>query len=92
MTIIRGYLAENAVENKCLQSSDMATTWVKIDAGDSFDLNSIAAVDKSVTADGLIADATDGEHGVKTDYYYYCSYLDLFCFCEEGRSRFHRLI
>jgi hypothetical protein len=61
---IRGFLVESNITNLCLQSEDMATTWAKLDAGDSFDLNAIAAPNKATTADGLIADATSGAHGI----------------------------
>lgn len=64
---ISGYLPETSVQNKCLQSEDVATTWTKLDAGDSFDLNAIAAPNKETTADGLIADSTDGDHGITQD-------------------------
>jgi hypothetical protein len=66
-TEINGYLSETSVENKCLQSEDMATTWSKLDAGDTVTANDAAAPNKETTADALIADTTDGDHGVTQD-------------------------
>lgn len=61
---IRGYLSESQKTNLLLQSEDISTTWGQLDAGDTFSLNAIAAPNKETTADGLIADATDGSHGI----------------------------
>ena len=60
---LTGYLSEPTVTNKLLQSEDFSTTWAKLDAGDSFDTTGNTAPDGTATADGFIADATDGQHG-----------------------------
>lgn len=61
---ITGYLCELAATNLCLQSEVFGTTWTVVDAGDTISSNAIAAPDQLVTADGVIGDATDGQHGV----------------------------
>jgi len=50
--VVMEYKPSLAVENKFLQSENMATTWAKLDAGDT------------ITATTFIADSTDGDHGV----------------------------
>ena len=58
-----GYLAEQAAENLIPESEDFETTWVALDAGDIIDTG-IAGPDGRLAASGLIADATDGQHGL----------------------------
>lgn len=58
-----GYLSEPALSNLALQSEDVATSWTEADAGDTQSLNAAAGLDGTTTADGNIADATDGDHG-----------------------------
>ena len=62
---IQGYLPEPAAENKCLQSEDLDTTWVKVDAGDTIGGSVVAPNKTTSTTVGIIADATDGNHGVE---------------------------
>lgn len=59
----KGYLSEPSAENKCLQSEDMSTTWAKVNAGDTIDSDAVAGPDGETSLDGIIADATDTQHG-----------------------------
>ena len=54
---------EDTEANSIIQSEDVGTSWTEVDAGDTQSLNAIAAPDGETTADGNIADATDGQHG-----------------------------
>jgi len=58
-----GQLLEAAKTNLCLQSEDLTTSWSLLTAGDSISANSTAAPDKGL-ADGLIADTSNGAHGI----------------------------
>lgn len=62
-----GYLAEIEAQNKCLQSQTFGATWALLDVGDSVSADAADAPDGTTTADALIADATDGDHGVTQD-------------------------
>ena len=53
---LKGYLAEVARENVCLQSADMATTWVNVRSTET--VNATTAPDGTATADKLVEDAT----------------------------------
>lgn len=59
----KGYLSEPEAENICLQSEDMSTTWAKVNAGDTIDSDAAAGPDGEIALDGIIADATDTQHG-----------------------------
>jgi hypothetical protein len=58
-----GYLAEPQSTNLAVQSQAFGTTWAQIDAGDSA-VDGTAAPDETLSGDGVVADATDGQHGV----------------------------
>lgn len=58
-----GYLQEAASTSVTVQSNDIATSWTELDAGDTQSLNSATLPTGQATADGSIADATDGVHG-----------------------------
>lgn len=60
---IEGALIENAATNTMFQSEDMSTTWAKALAGDTIDSNSVEAPNQLTTADGIIANASDTQHG-----------------------------
>jgi hypothetical protein len=66
-TSIKGYLAEPSAQNKALQSQAFATTWAELDAGDTTTNNNAASPNELSTATTLVADATDGDHGVTQD-------------------------
>ena len=59
---IKGYLVELAVTNLMLYSQDF-TNWSQVD-GDDLVADGYTAVDKSTTATGFTASATNGSHGV----------------------------
>ncbi len=85
---IKAYLGELASKNWVIQSEDISTTWVKVDAGDTFDLNAIAALNKSITMDGLIADATDGDHGITQAVTLTAVNWCASCFSKKGNKNF----
>jgi hypothetical protein len=85
--IIAGYIAEPAVQNICLGSQDFNPVpmfWEEIDVGDTQDLNSEISPDGSLTADGNIADATDGTHGFSQDINLTASMHKLSCYFKPG--------
>jgi hypothetical protein len=61
-----GYLGEPASTNLALQSEalSVSTTWTHIDDGDTITADAVAAPSGATTADAIVADATDGQHGV----------------------------
>jgi hypothetical protein len=64
-TEINGYLSEDSVQNRCLRSQEFDNgAWVKLDAGDTVTANDTTAPNKEDVADVLIADNTDGDHGL----------------------------
>jgi hypothetical protein len=62
-----GLRIEGASQNKCLQSRAFATTWGKLDNGDTVTNNDATGPDGTTSASSLVADATDGDHGVEQD-------------------------
>lgn len=60
--LVTGYIGEAVVSNLALQSSDIATSWTKGDAGDTDSLNSLADPLGTTTADGIIADGSNNDH------------------------------
>jgi len=62
--VIVGFLLEGAAVNKCLQSRTLATTWAKIDAGDTITNATAVGPDGSNSLCAIKGDATDGLHGV----------------------------
>jgi len=61
---LKGYSPTGTAMNVCLQSEDFTTTWTKLDAGDTITPSAIEAPNRKLAASALIADATDGVHGV----------------------------
>jgi hypothetical protein len=62
-----GYLAEGARTNLCLQSEDLATTWVNTRSTET--VNAIASPDGAVTADKLVEDATAANtHAIQQNF------------------------
>lgn len=59
-----GYRSEPAITNTFLQSRTLATSWTKLDAGDTIGGSVTTPHGLTSTTAGLIADATDGDHGV----------------------------
>lgn len=63
-TLRLGYLAEAQATNLVLQSETFGTTWALVDSGDSINSDAALAPTGLATADDVIADSTDGQHGV----------------------------
>lgn len=58
------YLPEPITTNLMLRSSNLGTTWTKVDAGDTIGGGSTASVDGTTcTTCGIAGDSTDGPHG-----------------------------
>lgn len=57
-----GYLAEGARTNICLQSEDFATTWSNNASSET--INAAVAPDGNTTADKIVEDGTNAEHGM----------------------------
>ncbi len=55
---------EAASKSVLLQSQTLGTTWAKLDAGDTIGANAALGPDGSLTLESIIADSTDGLHGV----------------------------
>lgn len=61
---LNGYFSERPLANLFLQSQDVATTWTKLDNGDTFSLDAVTDPLGGTTADGFIPDSTNGDHGL----------------------------
>jgi hypothetical protein len=81
---IRGYLAEPAATNLCLQSQDIDTTWTKIDDGDAIGGSVVVPNESTSVTAGIIADSTDGQHGVTQDITLTAATYTFSCFAKAG--------
>lgn len=88
-SIIKGYLAEGARTNLCLQSEDFATTWVVTDT--TVTVNQIAAPDGNTTAD-LLTCGVAGTDAVAQAYTATANTTQVFSlWCKRGNSDWIRV-
>jgi hypothetical protein len=89
---IRGYLSEIDKQNICLQSSDLDTTWTKIDAGDTIGGSVEVPNKETSTTSGIIPDSTDGQHGVTQDITLTATTYTFSVFAKVGSSNWLYII
>ncbi len=63
---VKGYLSEPAIEN-LFDASEGFSGWTKIDAGDTVTDDAAVCPDGRTAAASLVADSTNGDHGVRKD-------------------------
>jgi hypothetical protein len=91
---LKGYLAEAAATNLCLQSQDLSTTWTNNNTTES--VNAAVAPDGTTTADKLVEAATTSSHtiyntiagtsGVYTSSFYLKAAERAWAYITEGNS------
>jgi hypothetical protein len=85
---INGFLSESQRTNLCLQSAAFGTTWTTIDAGDTVSADASTAPDMQVTADAIIGDSTDGQHGVTQNITLTAAAYTMSVFAKAGDNDF----
>jgi hypothetical protein len=80
---VYGFLPELQSTNLITESKDL-TTWTKLDAGDSVDVDAATGPDTVRLKDGIIADTTDGEHGFSRAVTLTAAKYAFSCFFEPG--------